>query len=303
MSAICSSYDEQLTRCPVVDLTGYTTQYNLPGHIYGCLLFDGATGTGKDALAAAMIRLAVHRGALQKGQPIIETGAGTFAAALAIVAGRSGHPLTLVVSPSLEGSRAKFLQSLGAKLIPCYHQPHGQAGMDLLARELAEQQGGYYMNYLANDDNPEYHRRVTGPAILSATEDGALIDTIVAGVGSGGTITGVGEFIKAWTNHIRMAAVEPYECQAIGGGFLGSHSIPNIGFGFVPENYNPYIVDVVMAVTSGQAKKAAADVLRTDGIPAGASAGAVLYAAHQLMEKGKTKNALCIFQSRQNCGS
>ena len=219
--------------------------------------------------------------------------------ALAIAAGRSGHPLTLVVPPALEPERERFLQGLGARLRPCYERPSGQEGMGILARRMAQEQGAYYMNYLASEDNPEYHRRITGPAILKATDSGNLIDAIVAGVGSGGTVTGVGEYVKAWTNHIRMAAVEPYECQAIGGGFLAPHGIPNIGFGFVPENYNPYVVDLVLAVTTGEAMQAAREVLLTDGIPAGPSAGATLYAARTLLERGKSKSALCIFQSRQ----
>lgn len=299
MSGIDQTYYKQLTRCPIVELSGYTARHHLNGHLYACLLFDGPTGTGKDALATAMIRLATQRGELKKGQPIVETGAGAFAAALAIAAQRSSHPLTLVTPPGLPSERERFLQDLGAKLHPCYERPHGQPGMDILARRLAEEQNAYYMNYLASEDNPEYHRRITGPAIFKSTDNGDLIDAIVAGVGSGGTITGVGEFIKAWTNHIRMVAVEPYECQAIGGGFLGPHGITNIGFGFVPENYNPYVVDFVLAVSTGEAVQAAQDVLLTDGIPAGISAGATLYAARQMLEKGKSKSSLCIFQSRQ----
>ena len=299
MTGINETYYQQLTRCPVVALGGYAAKHGLPGKLYACLLFDGPTGTGKDALATAMIRLAAQRGELKEGQPIVETGCGAFAAALAIAAGRSGHPLTLVVPPALEPERERFLQGLGARLRPCYERPSGQEGMDILARRMAQEQGAYYMNYLASEDNPEYHRRITGPAILKATDSGNLIDAIVAGVGSGGTVTGVGEYVKAWTNHIRMAAVEPYECQAIGGGFLAPHGIPNIGFGFVPENYNPYVVDLVLAVTTGEAVQAAREVLLTDGIPAGPSAGATLYAARTLLEKGKSKSALCIFQSRQ----
>ena len=140
---------------------------------------------------------------------------------------------------------------------------------------------------------------MTGPAILKATGGGGEIDTISAGVGSGGTITGVGEHIKAWTNHIRMVAVEPYESQAIGGGFTGRHNIPGLGAGFVPQNYNPYIVDAVMAVPSGEALRAARQVLRTDAVPACPSAGATLFAAQQLLEKGKAKSILCVFNGRQ----
>ncbi|WP_419510088.1 pyridoxal-phosphate dependent enzyme, partial [Candidatus Allofournierella excrementavium] len=118
-------------------------------------------------------------------------------------------------------------------------------------------------------------------------------------MGSGGTVTGVGEHVKAWTNHIRMVAVEPYESQAIGGGFIGRHGIPGLGAGFVPQNYNPYIVDRVVAVATGEALRAARDVLRTDAIPAAPSAGATLFAARTLLEQGKAKSALCVFSGRQ----
>lgn len=299
MTGINETYYQQLTRCPVVALGGYAAKHGLPGKLYACLLFDGPTGTGKDALATAMIRLATQRGELKAGQPIVETGCGAFAAALAIAAGRSGHPLTLVVPPALEPERERFLQGLGARLRPCYERPSGQEGMDILARRMAQEQGAYYMNYLASEDNPEYHRRITGPAILKATHGGEDIDTIVAGVGSGGTVTGVGEHVKAWTNHIRMVAVEPYESQAIGGGFIGRHGIPGLGAGFVPQNYNPYIVDRVVAVATGEALRAARDVLRTDAIPAAPSAGAALFAARMLLEQGKAKSALCVFSGRQ----
>ena len=168
MTGINETYYQQLTRCPVVALGGYAAKHGLPGKLYACLLFDGPTGTGKDALATAMIRLATQRGELKEGQPIVETGCGAFAAALAIAAGRSGHPLTLVVPPALEPERERFLQGLGARLRPCYERPSGQEGMDILARRMAEEQSAYYMNYLASEDNPEYHRRITGPAILKA---------------------------------------------------------------------------------------------------------------------------------------
>ncbi len=226
MSQTVQRYSSQLTRCPVVELSGYAARHQLTGRLYACLSFDGPTGTGKDALADAMIDLASRRGDLQPGQPVVETGAGAFAAALAIACARTGHPLTLITPPGMELSRERFLQELGARLRPCYERPHGQPGMDILARRLAQEQGAYYMNYLASDDNPEYHRRVTGPAILQATDGGDGIDAILAGVGSGGTITGVGEHVKAWTDHIRMVAVEPYECQAIGGRLPGAPRHP-----------------------------------------------------------------------------
>ena len=157
------------------------------------------------------------------------------------------------------------------------------------------------MNWLANDNNPEYHRRVTGPAIAKAIarEGSSLVDSVVVGVGSAGTITGVGETLKAWTNDVRMVAVEPFESQALSGGFTGGHGIPEIGFGFIPKNYNAYVVDNVAAVTRADAARAAQKVLASDAIPASLSAGAALHAAAQLIANGTSRSALAIFSGRQ----
>ena len=157
------------------------------------------------------------------------------------------------------------------------------------------------MNWLANDNNPEYHRRVTGPAIVQniAREGRSAVDAIVIGVGSGGTVTGVGETIKAWTNDVRIAAVEPYESQALGGGLTGPHGISDLGYGFVPENFNAYVVDNVVAVNTTDAQRAAQKVLHTDAIPASVASGAVLQAAAQLIHVGASRSALAILPGRQ----
>ena len=158
--------------------------------------------------------------------------------------------------------------------------------------------GGYFLNYFDNDINAEFHRRVTGPAIVKAT--GGELDAIVVGVGSGGTITGVGEYVKAWYPDVRIIAVEPAESQALAGGVVGRHSIPGIGAGFVPENYNPYIVDGVVAVPSARAGVLAQEVLRTDAVPAAPSAGAVLCAMHSLVQKEPSiRRVLGVFSGAQ----
>ena len=126
------------------------------------------------------------------------------------------------------------------------------------------------------------------------------MDAITVGVGSAGTVTGVGETIKAWTNDVRIVAVEPFECQALTGGVTGPHNIPDIGFGLVPGNYNSYVVDNIAAVTTADAVRAAQRVLRTDAIPASPSAGAALHAAARLIANGKSRSALAVFSARQN---
>ena len=205
----------------------------------------------------------------------------------------------LVMPEDAPALRQEYLLRLGAQI---RHSParSGLAGARALAAQTAAANGWYYMNWLANDDNPEYHRRVTGPAIVQsiARQNQSLVDAITIGVGSAGTVTGVGETIKAWTNDVRIVAVEPYENQVLGGGLTGPHGIPDIGYGIVPENYNSYVVDNVSAVASRDAQRAAQQVLRTDAIPASVSAGAALHAAAQLLANCNSRAALAIFSGR-----
>lgn len=296
--AILDSYYQDVYRCPVVRLSGFSGRHGLPSSILAYLDFGGATGTAKDGLAETMLAFATERGTLKPGMPVVEASSGSFGAALAVSCATTGHPCILVVSKSLPMDRRQRLQSLGAKIVVC--SGGGRRTLERIAAETAQRYGGYFTNYFANDDNPEYHRRVTGPQILKAAGDS--IDAIVVGVGSGGTITGVGETLKAWTNDVRIAAVEPYDSQALGGGFTGPHTIPDMGFGFIPENYNAYVVDNVVAITGGDAARAAHTVLRTDAIPASLSAGAALWAAHHLLATGTSRAALCLFSGRITAG-
>lgn len=296
--AILQSYYQDVYRCPVLRMSGYSGQHGLSATILAYLDFGGATGTCKDGVAETMLAFATERGALKPGMPVVEASSGSFGAALAVSCATTGHPCILVVPSSLPPTRRKQLQSLGARIVVC--SSGGRKALERVAADTAKKYGGYYTNYFANDDNPEYHRRVTGPAIAEAIvqEGQSLVDTITVGVGSGGTITGVGECVKAWTNDVQMVAVEPYECQALGGGLLGPHGIPDIGFGLVPDNYNPYVVDKIAAVASADAARAARTVLLTDAIPAAASGGAAIAAAARFLAEGRSRAALCIIPGR-----
>ena len=293
--AILQSYYQDVYRSPVVRLSGYSGRHELASSILAYLDFGGATGTCKDGVAETMLAFATERGTLQPGMPVVEASSGSFGAALAVSCATTGHPCILVVPSNLPIARRQRLQELGAKIVVC--SSGGRRVMDRIAQETAERYHGYFTHYFANDDNPEYHRRVTGPQILKAAGDS--IDAIVIGVGSGGTVTGVGETIKAWTNDVRIAAVEPYESQALSGGLTGPHGISDLGYGFVPENYNSYVVDNVVAVNTTDAQRAAQKVLRTDAIPATVASGAVLQAAAQLINVGASRSALAILPGRQ----
>ena len=294
---IFQSYYETLYQRPVVRLAGYSARHGLPASLYAYLAAGGPTNSAKDALAEGMLAIATEKGFLKPGQTVVEGSSGSFAVALAISCARSGHPLVLCMPATVPTERQHMLAKLGAK-IALTNYVYGRRGVEKRAQEAVERTGGYYLNYFDNDCNAEFHRRVTGPNIARATE-GAL-DAIVVGVGSGGTITGVGEYIKAWYPDVKIIAVEPYESQAIGGGFVGKHNIPGLGAGFVPENYNPYIVDGVVPVASNVANQTAQEVLRTDAVPASPSAGATLAAARELMEeKPELQRVLCIFAGKE----
>ncbi|MBC5581237.1 pyridoxal-phosphate dependent enzyme [Anaerofilum sp. BX8] len=258
---------------------GLAARYRLEAELLCFVNFFGPTDSFKDSLAEGMIRMAEQSGALAPGALITEAASGSFAAALALAGYRTGHPVTLCLPATAPLARQKQLAALGAKLALCNYV-YGRAGCEKRAAEIAAERGGYFMDHYANDLNPEYHRRVTGPAILQATD--ARLDFIVAGVGSGGTISGVGEHVKAWTNGVQIVAVEPYESQVLSGGFAGQHGLAGLGCGFVPENYNPYIVDKIVPVSTGDGKKLAGEALLCDGLPLCPASGAVLAAALEL---------------------
>ncbi len=264
---IYPNFYQTLSACPIVELRGYAAACGLKGRLYAYLDFAGPTGTARDGLAEGMLALAIEKKKLISGQPIIEAASGPFAAALTLAGLTAGHPVVLVMPEDAPALRQETLLRLGAQI---RHSParSGVNGARRLAAQTAAANGWYYMDWLANDDNPEYHRRVTGPAIVQsiAREGKSAVDAIVIGVGSGGTVTGVGETIKAWTNDVRIAAVEPYESQALGGGLTGPHGISDLGYGFVPENFNAYVVDNVVAVntTAGTASEITRFCIITD---------------------------------------
>ena len=192
---------QTLLPCPIVELRGYLAACGLRGRLYAYLNYNGPTGTARDNLAEGMLALADERGALKPGQPVIEASSGAFALALTLAGQTAGHPVVLTMPEDAPALRQEQLLRLGARIL---HVPArgGLSAARALARQTAAEKGWYDMNWLANDDNPTFHRRVTGPAIVKsiAREGASIVDSVTIGGGSAGTITGVGETIKAWTN-------------------------------------------------------------------------------------------------------
>lgn len=288
------NYLSQIPRFPIISLDRFLSVNQLSGKLYACLAYGGSTGTIKSPLAYGMIALALEQGVLRPKQPIWEASSGTFGAALTIAGQHLGHTVTLCVSSVTSMERIQYLQQLGANIKVL--ETNNPTELLQQSKLMAQEHDGYFIDCFNNDLNPEFHRRVTGPTILKATKSD--LDFIVAGVGSGGTITGVGEYAKAWSN-ISMVAVEPYESQVLQGGFWGKHTIKGIGLPFIAENYNPYVVNRIISVTSGEAHFAAQQLALTEGIPACSSAGATIQAGCHLLKEKPNCKVLCILAGIQ----
>lgn len=262
-----------------VRCSGLSARYSPPAQIICFVGGFGPTGTLGDGLAEGMIRMAEEKGILAKGQEIVEVGSGSFAAALTLAGYRTGHKVALCIPATIADGRKRQLAALGARLVLC-NGFDGRFACVAKANAIAAAHGSYYMNWCANELNPEYHRRITGPALYKAVD--GRCDFLVCGVGSGGTLTGCAEYMKAFNSDLQVIAVEPAESPVLSGGPARAHAMEGIGFGFVPENYNPYIVDRILPVNTGDGKKFAGEALLCDGIPASPAAGAVIGAGLEI---------------------
>ena len=278
---------------PIVELRGYLAACGLRGRLYAYLNYNGPTGTARDELAEGMLALALERGALTPGQTIVEAVSGPFATALTLAGLTAGHPVTLVMPEDAPAMRQESLLRLGAQII---HTPAqaGPAGARALAKATAAEKGWYYMDWLNNDDNPTYHRRVTGPALVRsiAREGSSIVDSIVIGVGSGGTITGVGEYLKSKKPEVKVVAVEPATSPVLSKGTAGAHKIQGIGAGFVPKVLDTGVYDGIIPVANEDAFAVGKQIGKAEGVLVGISSGAAAWAAIELAKRpeneGKT---------------
>jgi cysteine synthase len=248
----------------------------LPGELLLKLEFFNPLGSVKDRIGLNMIEAAEAAGALKPGMKVMEPTSGNTGIALAYVCAAKGYPLTLVMPETMSQERRTLLLLLGAKLI-LTPGPLGMKGAIAKTMELAEQEGGYFLpGQFDNPANPEIHRRTTALEIWNDT-DGS-VDVVVAGVGTGGTATGVGEVLKEKKPSVRMIVVEPTESAVISGEKAGPHKIQGLGAGFVPGNLHRTVVDGVEKVSSEESLAMARRVIKEEGIPVGISSGAAIVA-------------------------
>ncbi len=266
---------------PLVRLN--TISQGLPGVILAKLEFQNPLGSVKDRIGVSMIEAGEAQGLIRRDTLIVEPTSGNTGIALAFVCAAKKYRLRLTMPETMSLERRKLLQHLGAELV-LTPGAEGMAGAINRAREILAQTPGAYMpDQFSNPANPEMHRRTTAEEIWRDTDGGA--DILVAGVGTGGTITGVAEVMKARKPTFKAVAVEPAASPVLSGGRPGPHKIQGIGAGFIPAILNTKIIDEIITVTNEQAFETARDLAKMEGILCGISSGAATFAALQLARR------------------
>ncbi|MFI2120383.1 cysteine synthase A [Streptomyces sp. NPDC020299] len=264
---------------------------DLPARLVAKLESANPGGSVKDRIALAMIEEAATTGTLRPGQRIVEATSGNTGIGLAMVAAAKGHPVTFTMPESMSAERRALLRAYGAELV-LTPAADGMRGAVERATELAERHGWFMPRQFTNPANPDAHRRTTAQEIWEDT--GGEIDVLVAGVGTGGTVTGVGQVLKEKKPEVTVVAVEPAESAVLSGGAPGPHRIQGLGAGFVPDVLDTSVYDTVCRVPLPQAQAAARHLARTEGILAGASSGAALHAATTLARDPRHHGALIV---------
>ena len=294
MGKIYKSAADLIGNTPLVEVGHIEEKFGLKARVLVKLEYFNATGSVKDRVAKAMIEDAEEKGILKPGATIIEPTSGNTGIGLAAIATAKGYRTIIVLPETMSVERRNIIKAYGAEIVltPGYK---GMTGAIAKAEELKKEiEGSMIAGQFVNPANPEAHRRTTGPEIWNDTD--GEVDAFVAGVGTGGTITGVGEYLKSKNDKIEIIAVEPATSPVLSQGKPGPHKIQGIGAGFVPEILNTKIYDSVVPVEIDDAFEYAKSISHTEGILVGISAGAVLYAAIEWAKKpeneGKTIVAL-----------
>lgn len=275
---------------PLVELKNIEKKYNLEATVLAKMEYFNPAGSVKDRIAKAMIEDAEDKGLLKPGTVIIEPTSGNTGIGLASIAAVKGYRLILTMPDTMSLERRNILKAYGAELV-LTDGTKGMNGAIAKAEELAKEiEGSFIPGQFVNPKNPQVHKETTGPEIWNDTD--GKVDIFVAGVGTGGTITGVGEYLKAQNSNIKIVAVEPADSPVLSEGKAGPHKIQGIGAGFVPEILNTKIYDDIIKVKNEDAFVVGRGFAKVEGVLVGISSGAALWAAIELAKnpenKGKT---------------
>ena len=294
MSKIYTSADQLIGHTPLLELTHLEKAEGLKAKILVKLEYFNPAGSAKDRVAKAMIDDAEAKGLLKEGSVIIEPTSGNTGIGLAAVAAARGYRTIIVMPDTMSVERRQLLKAYGAELV-LTEGAKGMSGAIAKAEQLAKEiPGGFVAGQFVNPANPEAHRQTTGPEIWEDTD--GKVDIFVAGVGTGGTITGVGEYLKSKNPNVKIVAVEPAGSPVLSGGKPGPHKVQGIGAGFVPQVLNTSVYDEIIPVENEDAFQTGRRIGSTEGVLVGISSGAAAWAALQLAKRpeneGKTIVAL-----------
>ena len=294
MSKIYTSADQLIGHTPLLELTHLEKAEGLKTKILAKLEYFNPAGSAKDRVAKAMIDDAEAKGLLKEGAVIIEPTSGNTGIGLASVAAARGYRTIIVMPETMSVERRQLMKAYGAELV-LTEGAKGMSGAIAKAEQLAKEiPGGFVAGQFVNPANPEAHRQTTGPEIWEDTD--GKVDIFVAGVGTGGTITGVGEYLKSKNPNVKIVAVEPAGSPVLSGGKPGPHKVQGIGAGFVPQVLNTSVYDEIIPVENEDAFQTSRRIGSTEGVLVGISSGAAAWAALQLAKRpeneGKTIVAL-----------
>jgi len=288
MSKIAKKLTDLIGHTPLLELTDYNVEKGVQGKVIAKLEYFNPGGSVKDRIGNSMIVDAEEKGLINKDTVIIEPTSGNTGIALAFVAASKKYKLILTMPDTMSIERRSVLKALGAELVLTPGKD-GMKGAIRKAEELSAQtKNSFIPQQFENTSNPEIHRKTTAQEIWNDTD--GKVDIFVAGVGTGGTITGVGEGLKKKNPNIKIIAVEPFDSPVLSGGTSGPHKIQGIGAGFVPKVYNNEIIDEIYKVKNEEAFRTTRDLARIEGLLVGISSGAATFAATQIAKRVENKD-------------